>query len=282
MAVIQRLWDDRDIEGMGETVVILRRMRNAATLHTPSLSMRIHRCLNHLFGGTEEIHTQQTALADAETLAQAAGDFFAAKISKTTHHTDEFQKWQDLLFDANNQYLLYTPMTYAQTSLNEVVGYSLIGRMRNTRIDPSYMLTWDLLKNNNLGTNSIRELLNENIGIISPLSGDYLMACFYSSYLQRTKGKSLSVHAAALSKDLTTLTLPKDAQGNNPFMNKPCIGIYIDTTETGNTAEALFQGLQTIYQGKKIHTPMRETSKATFVPSNKMIRYWKRATPVSP
>lgn len=273
MSRVKRLWKDEELTGMEETISSLRRMRSAAVTHAPTLSLRIRRTFNHLLGGQEQIYQQQEALSHAEELANAAGDFFAAKISKTTQENTELEKWQDLLSDAGRYYRLYGAITYARTSLIEVVGYSIIGRLRNVHIDPNYMLQWDLLENNNLGADSIEKLVTQDIGVISPLSGDYLMASIYSSYLKRTRGKSFPTRAAALSKDLSVIVLPISADGNVPFEDKSTIGIYIDTTETGETARALFRKLQETYPQKTVHKPKFERTE--FTQSKNMERYWE-------
>ena len=184
----------------------------------------------------------------------------------------EFEKWQDLLLDAEKQYLLYGTTTYAKTSILEVARNSIIGRLRHIHIDSYHTLHWDLLGNNNLGVESIGELINKDVGVISPLSGDYLMASVYSSYLRRTRGKSFPTRAAALSKDLSEIVLPVDGKGNLPFADKSIISIYIDTTETGDTARALLKKLQVVYSQKTIPTPNLERSE--FTPSKKIERYW--------
>ena len=135
-------------------------------------------------------------------------------------------------------------------------------------IDPKYQLYWDFFENNKLGV-SIDDL--QDMGIISPLSGDYLIASFYSSYLRRTRGKSFDTHTAALSKDLSVVVLPL-ADGKYPFEDKSKIGIYIDTTETGNTARALLKKVQECYPEKTILPPKKEITE--FTASKKIEEYW--------
>ncbi len=271
---MKRLWTDGEIIAVPATVDLLRRMRSAAVTEKPSVYLRSRGAINNFWGGHERIHSPQEALAHAEELADAAGDFFAAKLSKTTHRKTEFEKWQDLLSDVKRQYQLYGEMTYARTSVGEVVGNLIIARLRSLHIDPDYTVHWDLFKNNHLGANSIEELVRKDLGIISPLSGDYLMARVYRSYLQRTRIKSFPVHAAALSRDLSVLVLPTTADGHLPFGDKSAIGIYLDTTETGNTARALFEHLQTTYPLKTVHEPKMERTE--FTQSKKIRKYWAR------
>jgi hypothetical protein len=270
MSPSKRLWTDEEIMSMPKTIELLRRMRSAA-VSQPSIGICSKKALTRLFGGQEQIYSQQEALTHAEEIANAAGDFFAAKLSKTTRGNREFEKWQDLLHNKKRQYKLYGPTTYAKTDLGEVVGNSVISRMRNLDIDANHMLTWDLLENNNLGATTICELVDQDIGVISPLSGDYLMARIYSSYLQRKRGKSFPVRAIALTKDLSVVNLPTNTDDSPVFEDKSAIGIYIDTNETGNTARKIFKYLNQHYPQKTIHPPKFE--KVEFVPSKKIERW---------
>ncbi|MBI2632124.1 hypothetical protein HYW75_03910 [Candidatus Pacearchaeota archaeon] len=239
MSKVKRLWTDEEITSIPKTVEVLRRMRTAATMQKPKLVTRAITKLNNFFGGQGQIYSQQEALLYAERLADAAGDFFAAKLSRTTQIKQEYEKWQDLLLEAEKRLVVYRPTTFIGTSLREVVGKSIIGRLRHIAVDSHHTLQWDLLENNNIGATTVEELINENVGVFSPLSGDYLMATFYSSYLRRTRGKTFLTRAVALDKNLGEVFFPLDYEGKIPFSDKPSIGIYIDTTETGASWENL-------------------------------------------
>ncbi|MBI3618458.1 hypothetical protein HY213_00300 [Candidatus Peregrinibacteria bacterium] len=273
MARIERLWKDVEIRGMDETVTRLRRMRTAI-FQEETIGLRLRRKILKVFGKQEPIHSHQDALLHAEQLANAAGDFFAAKISRTMHGTKEFERWQDLLSDAKRQYSVYGISTWARSSLRDVVGNSIIGRLRCLHIDPDFTLAWDLTHNNKFGVRSVQELLRRNdLGIFSPLSGDYLMATMYSSYLRRLKGKTFPVRAVALHEDLSQALFPTDADGHLPFQEKKEIGVYIDTIDTGSTSLALEQFLQKAYPQKIIHPPA--TASTEFEQSKKMKWFWK-------
>ena len=267
---MKRLWKNQEIVNMDRTMDTLRRMRTAAVMDKPTLFLRVQKYLRKNLG---EIVPPQEALSEAEKLADAAGDFFAARLTKAKRKT-EFDKWQDLLTDAQKKYTLYRATTFADTSLLESVGNSLIGRMHLMDIDPKYCLDRDLLQNNNFGAGNIKQLARKNIGVFSPLSGDYLMASTYSSYLRRTEGRTFPTRAAALSRDLSKLVLPLDNNRNLPFLDKPEIGIYIDTTDTGKTSIALFEGLQKMYPEKSVHRPTFERTQ--FQPSEKIRQFWER------
>ena len=189
--------------------------------------------------------------------------------------TSEYEKWQDTLSDTKNEYGKYKESTFAKTGMLEVVGNSVIGRLRNMSIDPNYMLNWDLTHNNNLGARDINELTRKNKSVISPLSGDYLLACTYSNYLERTRGRSFQVKPAALSRDLKLIVLPKDQEGRPVFELVPEIGIYIDSTDTGKTGRVLFEAIRQEYPETKVHQP--PANRTEFKQSRRMINFWRKA-----
>ncbi|MBS3169414.1 hypothetical protein J4210_02930 [Candidatus Woesearchaeota archaeon] len=270
MARVQRLWTDLEIAAMPATLSLLRRMRSAAVTSEDSLFINFKRSINSLFGGNKQIYPPQEALEHAVELADAAGDFFAAKLSKTTQGKKEFEQWQDLLADAKRQYQLYGKMTSARTSLGEVIGFALIGRLRALHIDPDYILQWDLLQNNNLGVTSLGRLCQGDVGVITPLSGDYLLASTYRSYLQRTRDSSFPLHVAAQRRNLSTTILPLSL--HDSLDNLSAVGIYVDTTQTGRTAQALYSALREILPEKTVHEP--RFTKTKFTPNKKIERYW--------
>ncbi|HLC75685.1 MAG TPA: hypothetical protein VJB82_01005 [Candidatus Peribacterales bacterium] len=269
----KRLWKDEEIIGMNETMLRLRRMRSAATMHSWSIGVLAKKFGLRLRGIIEPEHSQQESLSDAQKLADAAADFFAARISKTSAGKQEFQKWQDLLSDAQRQYRLYAITTYARSKLVDAVGQTVIGRLRNLHIDPDHMMNWDFTEGNNLGIESTDELLEKNIGIVSPLSGDYLSASTYQAYLRRTKGKTFPLTPAAMSGDLSHIVLLQGEDGSLPFADKDEIGFFLDATETGNTGRALASHMSHLYPEKIVHKPIDE--KVEFTQSQKIVEYWK-------
>lgn len=266
----ERLWSDEDIIGMDRTVLQLRKMRSAITGDLPSAIFRFRQMVKRaLFQTDTRTETSEEILLKAENLADAAGDFFAAHLSNITDGSHELELWQHKVSEAEALYGMYKISTYARSSMSDVVGNSIIGRLRNIHIDPEHMLHWDLVKNNNLGSTSVHDLIQKSdIGILAPLSGDYLMASTYSAYLRRTEGKTFPTKAVALNRNLTKIVLPE------AFQEKSEIGLYIDTTETGNTSRVLFENIQNAYPGEKVHKPNME--RVEFSQSKKMRKYWKK------
>ena len=269
----KRLWKDEEIIGMNETMLRLRRMRSSATMRGWSIGVLAKKFGLRLQGIIEPEHSPQESLSDARQLADAAADFFATRISRTSNAKQEFQKWQDLLSDAQKQYRLYAVTTYARSKLVDAVAQTVIGRLRNLHIDPDYMMNWDCTVGNNLGIESTNELLERNIGVVSPLSGDYLSASTYQSYLRRTKGRTFPLTPAAMSGDLSHVVLLQGEDGSLPFADKDEIGFFLDATETGNTGRALASHMSQLYPEKIVHKPIEE--KVEFTRSKKIVDYWK-------
>jgi hypothetical protein len=266
------LWKESELIGMGETITYLRRIRAAAVIDRASLSFRMKILCNNILRRDVKIRPQQEALSDAEKLADAGADFFAARISNTRRGNREFEKWMDLLSDAKKHYHFYRPLTFAKTKTIDVAGF-LINSLRTMYIDPEYTIDFILFKWNNFGTDSIRKLLELNVGVFSPLSGDYLVASTISHYLQRTRSKSFPVSAVALSKDLSFGVLQVNKDGGRPFKDRSAISIFMDNNETGSTANSMLKILRSIYPDKTIYEP--QTERIEFVQSDKIKAYYK-------
>lgn len=266
---VESLWTNQQMVGFNNTTLTLRRIRSTATGESPKQGL-----LGRFRKDTPTIDSQD-ALMDAERLGIAAGNFMGARISNTLNGQLEHEEWQDILSDTQKRYEKYDTSTYTRTTMMDVVGNSILGRLRNLHIDPNYMLRWEFVIQNNLGVDHVNELSERGIGILSPLSGDYLLACAYSSYLDRKKGKAFNVRPAALSRNLDTVVLPKDKNNLPALTGSSEIGIYLDAMETGNTGRALFEAISKEYGFKKIHAP--KSTNAEFEPSSKIKEFWKKA-----
>lgn len=275
MAKIERLWSDQELIAMEATVVSLRKIRTATTTKPEEQKKGIIKFFPLVRESRSRLpqKDKEVVLFDAEKLANTAAYFFALKISKTASGDREKQEWQDTLSDTNKKYGKLSPTTYARTTKQDVT-VSLVGHLRHLSIDPSYMLKWDLLQANHLGAQTIEQLVDGTIGVISPLSGDYLLANTYSKYLELLKKKKFPVKPAACSSDLTFIVLPVDSEGKNIFGHLSQIGIYLDAVDTGNTGKALYQFLKQVYPTHIVHEPIAQ--KIEFIPSKKMRNFWKK------
>jgi hypothetical protein len=273
-----RIFSDGEVEAIFNTVIQLRKMRTAALATALPFRVGASNLVSRLFTGPVVVKKSPHAvLAEGERLADSAAKFLAGKLSKTVKGQKSirnFDAWREALGSTEGFYRHYPMSTHAQTSLAETVGRSIIGRTRNLHIDPDYQLKWDLLQNNNLGGRTLGEITEGEVGIISPFSGDYLMAKIYSNFLRMTTGKGFPARAAIVSRDLTQVVLPLDVEDKGVFENRSAVAMYIDTTETGGTGRALHEAIQDAYPGKMIYPPPTEVTE--FVQSLKMEFFWER------
>jgi hypothetical protein len=271
------MWTNEQLAGMGDTISTLRRMRTVAT-GAPSMSLRER--LSVLFKKPqidEDVMEgqRQGVLYDAEHLASAAGTFFASHISHTHEEVKAQQAWLDGLSDALKKYGKFRETTYRKTETFMVATASLVSRLRYLSIDPTYVLDWELTQNNNLGLKEIGELRSRNIGVVSPLSGDYLMACVYRSYLKIKHGNTFAVSPAALSRDVRTVVLQRTPTGTGVFDHTTRIGMYMDTTQSGNTGKVLYAAVKAQYPKATVYEPPVEF--VEFIPSKRINEFKKKA-----
>ena len=276
MASVERLWTDQELRDLNDTVINLRRIRTAATAHLQDGPV------NKLFSRFRDSQPptnedRQIMLLDAEVLAAAAGDFFATKISRVTNGQVEKQGWLDALSDTRASYKKVKPTTAARTKPIEVADI-VVDHLRALSIDPMYVLNWELFTFNNVGATDIAELIKGHIGIISPLSGDFLVASTYCSYLDQINGKSFPLKPSAPTRNLEMVVLPVDEHGKGVFEDLPEVAIYLDVYETGNTGLALIRSLKEAYPSHVVHEPDIEVARELkFEPSKKMQDFWEAA-----
>ena len=270
---VERIWTDKVLISMTETVDRLRRMRTAAVCDAQSIGFRFRRRIHEMLYTPQEIRTGDIALKDAKILADAASDYFSERLIGDPIAPKQYSTWQYILKSTTSRYDFFRASSSSSTPTTESVRYMLIPRLRNIHIDPDYMMEWDFCVNNKL-TDTLENLLHRNIGIYAPLSGDYLIAKTYTQYLLKKYGKVLDVQAMALSSSLSIAKLLRGTDNRIPFESKDEIGIFIDSTETGKTALAAYSSIRNTYPDKIVHEP-RLTRRDEFVMSQKMEDYWK-------
>ncbi len=272
MKELPRLWSDQELDDITNTISQLRRIRTASTIGLEKESNKISSFLNRIYRPVEvpSPEERQLRLQDSEQLGIAAADFFVARVAQTSNGMHEREKWKDTLSDVTSTYKQYPATTYARTATT-AVAVSTLQHLRYLSIDPSYLVNWDLFQLNNVGSRNTNELFSGKVGIISPLSGDYLMACTYRSYFDKTKGKIIQLKPAAGSLHLQEIVLPMNPDESNAFENLPEIAIYLDVFKTGNTGRALLNSLHEAYPHHLIHEPdFDSASSLQFDDSKKM------------
>ena len=272
MPTQERLWTNKELDNLLSTIDTLRRLRSATTLGMepfPSGIMGTWGRWRHP-ERFQEPADRHNVLLDAEDLGIKAGNFLAERLAKDTRDPAKFESWNETLERTRESYKGYEALTFAATGNLEVPG-SIITHMRALHSDPEYMLKFDLLHHNYLGAGNIEGLVQKRLTIVAPLSGDFLLAAVYRAYLEQTRGRTFHLKAAALSRNLQGVVIPNDEL----MEENPEIAIFLDVTETGETARALLSALNSSYPDKVIHEPgiegMRERYLG-FKPSKKMIR----------
>lgn len=128
----------------------------------------------------------------------------------------------------------------------------MIGRLRLVSEKPEEFLSWDLTENNYLGASSLDELVEEDIGVIAPLSGDYMLTSVYSNFLKWHKDSTFDVEPIIIGKVLKNPIYARNDDELLVFEDKSKIGIYLDTKETGATSEAIYTFLKKSYANSNI------------------------------
>jgi hypothetical protein len=228
------------------TVENLRRIRTAAV-----------KGKNHFWKPVKN-----NALLDAENLGRIAGNFISICLTDISDGKIELEEWLDAVADLRKKYRKYDQSTHIKSSVSESVNL-MIRRINSLNKMPNNIISWELTENNNFGTENVDELMSKDIGIISPLSSDYLMISIYNNYLEKTSGKMFLVKPAALSSDLKDIVLPKCPNDDFALRNVSEIGVFINIRSKGDTGRTLFEAIKKKYPGKTIHKPSEKRTAFT-------------------
>lgn len=266
---VGRIWTNQELRDLGSTVQILRRIRTATTAQMEPPKRGVVGFFGKLLG-EREFPTPDNRLAvleEAERLGFAAGNYLATRFIRDNRDGQLLKAWESVLDETSVKYSDFPETTFAKTKNIDVIG-STLARMRVIYGDPSHMIKWDLFENNRLGASSIDALLTKKVTIIAPLSGDFLIAAVYQTYLEKTRRKTFKLKAAALSRNLKGVVLPD--LGNQSDKE---IGIYMDVVDSTKTGTALLHAAREEYPLARIHTPSTTpTNDIPFRPSARLIR----------
>jgi hypothetical protein len=261
---LERLWTDQQLISLDNTVKQLRRTRTVAT--SPDSEKGFVGRLLHRNESTPI--DRQAVLLDARNLANNASDFFAAKISQSSDGEYEFELWQDTLSDSEKRYK-GKQTTYARTQPVEV-GLSMISTLRLLTVDKYSIMKFWLADYNNLGITSPNELDNSRIGVVAPLSGDYLMASLLRNMLLRSGKEGFPLRLAALNSKLDNILFEEGQMGED-FKNLPAIGIFLDAIQTTNTGNIIYAAVHEQFPTKDIYKP--KITSTEFKPSSKIRKF---------
>lgn len=265
----ERIWTDRELQGLGNTVITLRKIRTAATAQMELPKAGFSGFLSRRFGDDRfpAPENRLAVLEDAERLGFAAGDYLATRLAHERRDPELLGQWESSISETTTKYGSFPGTTFAKTNNLDVIG-STLSRMRMIVGDPEHMMRWDLLENNRLGVSTIDDLSERDIHIIAPLSGDFLIACVYQATLEKTRGETFKLRAAALSRNLGGAVLAPIETGEQTE-----IGIFMDVIDTTRTGTALHKALMQAYPLATIHLPSSTpTNDVPFKPSARLIR----------
>lgn len=264
---LERLWTDKEIDHIEDTITALRKIRSAAVLGLEPPKTGVIGLLANLRGQLPVPEDRQRVLSDGEDLAHAAAAFLAKRVVKGERDVERRDAWEEVLLRTTEHYGRYPVTTFAKTSRNEV-SQSTIFNLRAMSIDPRYMLNCNLFRENRLGAIDLNSLLAARLVVVAPLSGDLLLAAIHREQVELTRGQSFHLRTAAISKDLKHTVIsdlkPEMEQGFQ------AVGIFLDAIESGSTGRVLATSLRDQYPQFTVHEP--QTSRVEFVPSQKIRR----------
>lgn len=194
-------------------------------------------------------YRRQYFMVEAEFLATAAGDSLAA----TAIHSEEEkilrEKWMDTLSDFISSYKNIKPLNASVTNTQEM-GFWVLDHVLNIEADPTYV-QWDMFSYNNLGAQTIEELIVKQTAVVSPLSTDYLIATIYRGFYEQTQGEGFKLFPVALGVDKGRNVLSAGAL----LEDSKELAIYLDGVGQGLTGQDLEAFLKGIFPGKIVHSP---------------------------
>ena len=240
---------DGNLDAVGQTVQQLRDVRRAVTRPgRRPLKDVIKPSTRYGFSGRE----RQVFLAEAGILGADMGNYFAAIASDNGQAKILREKWLDTLGQFNGRFNNLSPLSSSNGSNVEQMSYWILDHVLNVGAEPNYV-AWELLAHNNMGEAAgIDEALGREVGIVAPLSTDFLIAAVFCGYLDQTHGKTFQLAPIAIAVDEggTVLSI------FTAHMKE--VAIYIDGVGEGQTARAAYGMVKEIFSDRPIHKPVNK------------------------
>lgn len=246
---------ERELPVVGSTLVNLRKIRAVAA---PSDARLFYKSSPY----------PAEAIGDAVNLSLAAGNYLALRAADLGNGRVEKEIWQDELSSVEKKYSGQRPVTSANTTAEEV-SLSIIDRVQTLSVDPNHLLNYEFSKANNFGVEDLIELLDREVGVVSPLSGDYLRGMIYRQFVLLTQGRTFPLKLALASNRLRRVMLEIGNLGQ-PIEEVSDIGIYLDAIESGRTGESVYKATKLAFPEQVVYEP--PINRPELVPSKKMIR----------
>lgn len=206
----------------------------------------------------------QTAIKNAEILGIAAVGYLIDEINNYPLIKPD-QNFEQTLAHVEKQYKGYIPLVTSsisgifapkdvsiqiETQLN---AYKFLARQS----DPAqHQWLWDMLKHeNNVRLMPGLNIFNERLGIVAPLSSDYLYAALLQRFIQRhTSLPSFQLKPVILSPALDLDALQGDDQEDNVFANSiDEIAIWTGLDVSLRTRRAMSIAVRNMYGDKPVH-----------------------------
>jgi hypothetical protein len=103
---------------------------------------------------------------------------------------------------------------------------------------------------------TVDRLTSSKVGVLAPLSSDYLQAEIHRAYLESKGLPAFAVKPVVVDRLDETgerVIMPRTRRGRQAFAGKRDIVLYVDVRGGGLTSRALWLGAQRAYPDKTIH-----------------------------
>lgn len=186
-------------------------------------------------------------LADAEALGSTA----VSRITDLVSGVDiTLEDWSKLLRDQQEKYKGHRPVALSPVS-TELVGNLLAANCRNLIEGRRDTLERQLLEVNGLKHLTASYFLNDGLGVLAPLSSDYLFVALYREYVKRnTSSGCFVVKPVITGVKREMLVMPTDTQGKPFFSDHEEVVGLIDMGDMGDTRRALAGIVEVHYPDK--------------------------------
>lgn len=193
----------------------------------------------------------EVPIGNAQGLAVAAGNYLALRATNLDNGRQEREEWQDILSDVSRFYAQEKGTSFTRNDPSGAA-LSVYKTVNQLTVCTDVSLGWMFSAKNNFGYNAINRLLDSFVGVVAPLSGDYLQATFYRAYFALTRDRTFPLKLAVPSAKLRRVLLQRGNLGK-PFDEIEEIGIFLDIVETGETGRSVYNSLKKEYPDKLIY-----------------------------
>lgn len=197
----------------------------------------------------------QAILSDAETLGQLASQAMIDLLSP--HPKTASDQWEKYLNNFKKEYGGYNICQSVQkTYENPAEHLSLLLTLMNYGDTPTLrkILKNRLLEENWLGISSLDYLFSDQIGVLAPLSTDYLYAMVSREFISRhLSPQCFRLRAVILGRALNLVAMPLDEDKTPAFKDVKELMVMTDLNVSHRTRSAVLNGAKAYYPTHFIH-----------------------------